>query len=167
MSEQVLFYSLSPAATWQGSIGRGHIVVNVLHPRSEEVEIAKPTERFRKVSDVRYERGFSNLEPTLADDLKIIARRPSDSYYTGNAGGGEENPGSRDYVIEGDHYFLQHADYSATASSTLAASMKGSYAVENLKSADTDLPWCEGAEGDGIGESITLTVKRPLPLMRS
>ena len=25
-------------------------------------------------------------------------------------------------------------------------------------------PWCEGVEGDGVGESITLDVKRPLPL---
>ena len=25
-------------------------------------------------------------------------------------------------------------------------------------------PWCEGANGDGVGESITLGAKRPLPL---
>ena len=64
-------------------------------------------------------------------------------------------------------YFLDHTDYDATASSTLAAQGKHNYDVVNIKDDPTrevQSPWVEGVEGDGIGESITLNVKRPLPL---
>jgi hypothetical protein len=50
-SDQVLAYSLSPAATWKGAIGRGKVVVNVLHPVPEEVAIEKPKDRFQKISE--------------------------------------------------------------------------------------------------------------------
>jgi hypothetical protein len=55
----------------------------------------------------------------------------------------------------------------ATASSTLAAQGKHNYDVVNIKDDPTreiQSPWAEGVDGDGIGESITLNVKRPLPL---
>ncbi len=44
---------------------------------------------------------------------------------------------------------------------------KHNYDVVNIKDDPTrevQSPWVEGVEGDGIGESITLNVKRPLPL---
>ena len=44
---------------------------------------------------------------------------------------------------------------------------KHNYDVVNIKGDPTReilSPWAEGVEGDGIGESITLNVKRPLPL---
>ena len=50
------------------------------------------------------------------------------------------------------------------ASSTLPPSGNHKYDVGNLKSNEGDLAWSEGVEGDGVGESITLTVTRPLPL---
>ena len=163
-SDKVLAYSLSPAATWKGVIGRGKIAVNVLHPLPEEVRIDKPADRFRKVSDTRYEWEFTDLEPTLDDDLKIVAHRAYHSFYAGGASAEEGAPSPRDYLVEGDRYFLEHADYEPVASSTLKASSKGSYDVKNIKSIDAQLPWSEGVDGDGIGESITLNVTRPLPL---
>ena len=39
-----------------------------------------------------------------------------------------------------------------------------SYAVDNIKARYSDKTWVEGVDGDGIGESITLKVHRPLPL---
>src|SRR4051812_29638702 len=36
--------------------------------------------------------------------------------------------------------------------------------VNNIKGLDSNGTWAEGAEGDGLGESITLTVHHPLPL---
>ena len=71
------------------------------------------------------------------------------------------------YVLRDHQYFLDHTDYDATASSTLAAQGKHNYDVVNIKGDPTrevPSPWVEGVEGDGIGESITLNVKRPLPL---
>lgn len=163
-SDAIMFYSLSPAATWKGAIGKGKIAINVLHPRPEEVAVEKPNERFKKLSETRYEWSFQNLKPTLADDLKIVAHRAWDSYYTGYHESEEERQIPRDYVIQGERYYLLHGDFEATASSTLAASGKKTYEAKNIRSMEGDLAWVEGVEGDGIGESLSLNVNRPLPL---
>jgi len=71
------------------------------------------------------------------------------------------------YVIREHQYFLDHTDYDATASSTLAPQGKRNYDAINIKAdpqRELQTPWCEGAKDDGIGQSITLNVKRPLPL---
>jgi Domain of unknown function (DUF4424) len=158
-------YSLSPAATWKGPIGKGKIELNILHAEPEDVLIQKPKERFKKISDTHYEWEFENLKPTLADDIRIIAHSKYDSYTTGFS---EEDATKRtSYVLKEHQYFLDHTDYDATASSTLAAQGKHNYDVVNIKDDPTrevQSPWVEGVEGDGIGESITLNVKRPLPL---
>ena len=158
-------YSLSPAATWKGPIGKGKIEINILHPEPEDVSIQKPKDRFKKISDTRYEWDFENLKPTMADDIRIVAHSKYDSYTTGFS---EEDATKRvSYVLKEHQYFLDHTDYDATASSTLAAQGKHNYDVVNIKDDPTrevQSPWVEGVEGDGIGESITLNVKRPLPL---
>jgi hypothetical protein len=158
-------YSLSPAATWKGPIGKGKIEINILHPEPEDVSIQKPKDRFKKISDTRYEWDFENLKPTMADDIRIVAHSKYDSYTTGFS---EEDATKRvSYVLKEHQYFLDHTDYDATASSTLAAQGKHNYDVVNIKgdpTRETLSPWAEGVEGDGIGESITLNVKRPLPL---
>jgi hypothetical protein len=158
-------YSLSPAATWKGPIGKGKIEINILHPEPEDVSIQKPKDRFKKISDTRYEWDFENLKPTMADDIRIVAHSKYDSYTTGFS---EEDATKRtSYVLKEHQYFLDHTDYDATASSTLAAQGKHNYDVVNIKgdpTRETFSPWAEGVEGDGIGENITLNVKRPLPL---
>jgi len=165
ISNATFAYSLSPAATWKGPIGKGKIEINILHPEPEDVSIEKPKERFKKLSDTRYEWDFENLKPTMADDIRIVAHSKYDSYPTGY---GEEDLSRRaSYVLRDHQYFLDHTDYDATASSTLAAQGKHNYDVVNIKgdpTRDVPSPWAEGVEGDGIGESITLNVKRPLPL---
>ncbi len=165
ISDATLAYSLSPAATWKGPIGKGKIEINILHAEPEDVSIEKPKERFRKVSDTHYEWEFENLKPTLADDIRIIAHSKYDKYPTGYS---EEDLSHRaSYALREHQYFLDHTDYDATASSTLAAQGKHNYDVVNIKGDPTrevQSPWAEGVEGDGIGESITLNVKRPLPL---
>ena len=164
-SDATFAYSLSPAATWKGTIGKGKIEINILHPEPEDVSIEKPKERFKKISDTHYEWDFENLKPTLADDIRIVAHSKYDSYPTGYS---EEELDSRaSYVIRGNQYFLDHRNYDAAASSTLAPQGKHHYEVENIKAdpqREVLSPWCEGANGDGVGESITLDVKRPLPL---
>jgi len=163
MSNATFAYSLSPAATWKGPIGKGKIEINVLHPEPEDVSIEKPKKRFRKVSDTHYEWAFENLKPKLGDDIRIIAHSKYDSYTTRYSQDDGERRDS--YILRGHKYFLDHFDYDATASSTLPPKGEDHYEIENIKgSADKGLPWAEGTDGDGIGENITLNVKRPLPL---
>ncbi len=163
-SDHLLVYSLSPATTWKGKITKGKVTVNVLLPMPEEVQIVTPKNRFLKVSDSRYEWSFSELEPTLDDDLKIIAHPVQDTYPANSVSAeGEEQP-IREYAIEGSHYFLVHSDFDAVASSTLPVSGGKNYEVKNVKDYEPDTAWAEGAKDDGVDESITLEVKRPLPL---
>jgi hypothetical protein len=165
VSDATFAYSLSPAATWKGPIGKGKIEINILHPEPEDVSIEKPKERFKKISDRQYEWEFENLKPTLADDIRIIAHSKYDSHATGYSE--EDFRRHASYVIRDHQYFLDHTDYDATASSTLAPQGKRNYDVVNIKAdpqRELQTPWAEGAKDDGIGESITLDVKRPLPL---
>src|SRR5262249_48861274 len=162
-SDATFAYSLSPAATWKGPIGKGKIEINVLHPEPEDVSIAKPKDRFKKISDTRYEWEFENLKPTLADDIQIVAHSKYDSYPTGYSE--EDRERNASYIIRNNQYFVDYTDYDAVASSTLAPQGKNHYEVENIKGrSETGSPWAEGAKDDGIGESITLNVKRPMPL---
>jgi hypothetical protein len=165
ISDATFAYSLSPAATWKGPIGKGKIEINILHPEPEDVSIEKPKERFRKINDTHYEWTFENLKPTLADDIRIVAHSKYDSYPTGYSEEDRRHRGS--YILRDHQYFLDHTDYDPTASSTLAAQGKHNYDVVNIMGDPTrevQSPWAEGAEGDGIGESVTLNVRRPLPL---
>jgi hypothetical protein len=189
-SEEMYFrYSLSPAATWKGPIGKGKITVNYLKPRPEEISIRKPKDRFKKVSDTRHEWEFQNLKPTLADDMRIVVHPANDTYPAGGefAVNYEDRKFRAEYVIEPNRYFIQHSDYDAVASSTRKpdpapsptpqsspadenavpdpdSERERNYDVNNIKGLHWGTTWAEGVEGDGVGESITLTVHRPLPL---
>jgi hypothetical protein len=165
ISDATFAYSLSPAATWKGPIGKGKIEINILHPEPEDVSIEKPKEQFRKISETHYEWTFENLKPSLADDIRIVAHSKYDSYPTGYSE--EDMQRHATYLIREHQYFLDHTDYDATASSTLAPQGKRNYDATNIKAdpqRELQTPWCEGAKDDGIGESVTLDVKRPLPL---
>ncbi len=156
-------YSLSPAATWKGPIGKGKVTVNYLHSRPEEISITKPKDRFKKITDTQFEWDFQNLKPTLADDMKIVVH-PAYDTYPARAYTGDEQKFRAEYVIEGNRYFLQHSDYDATASSTLKPDGEHQYGVDNIKGLESEKTWAEGVEGDGVGESITLNLHRSLPL---
>jgi hypothetical protein len=191
--EMYLRYSLSPAATWKGPIGKGKITINCLHPRPEEIAITKPKDRFKKVSDTQFAWEFQNLKPTLADDMKIIVHPPRDTYPArGEYETSYDDQKYRsEYVVERNRYFVQHSDYDAAASSTrnpdpaptpspsptataspsespsdssATEEADRSYDVNHIKAFSWGKPWAEGVEGDGLGESITLTVHHPLPL---
>jgi len=158
-------YSLSPAATWKGPIGKGKVTVNYLHARPEEISIAKPKDRFKKINSTQFAWEFQNLKPTLADDMKIVVHPAYDTYPATRYTGSDEGPKFRaDYIIENNRYFIQHSDYEAVASSTLPPKGEEKYDVVNLKGLETNHTWAEGAEGDGVGESISLKVNRSLPL---
>ena len=176
-------YSLSPAATWKGPIGKGKITLNYLHPRPEEISIAKPKDRFKKVTDTQFTWEFQNLKPTIADDMKIIAHPAYDTYpahgeFQVNY---EDQKFRAEYVIEKNRFFIEHSDYDAVASSTRkpqpaptpgpnkkpddASEPEGdrTFEVDHIKGMGGGV-WAEGVDGDGIGENITLTVHKPKPL---
>ena len=178
-----LRYSLSPAATWKGAIGKGKITLNIVHPRPEETTITKPTNRFKKISDTQFTWEFQNLKPTMADDIKIVVHPGYDTYpahgeYQVNY---EDQKFRAEYIIEKSRYFVQHSDYEAVASSTkksepaptpdpnkkeeegLEPEGERTFEVDKIKGMRQG-PWAEGVEGDGIGENITLTVNKPKPL---
>jgi hypothetical protein len=181
-SDELYFrYSLSPAATWKGPIGKGKITVNILHPRPEETVIAKPKDRFKKASDTQFTWEFQNLKPTLADDIKIVVHPAYDTYpahgeFQVNY---EDQKFRAEYVIEKNRYFIQDSDYDAVASSTRkpepapdpnkkdenASEPEGerTFEADNVKGMK-DGAWAEGVDGDGIGESLILTVHKPKPL---
>jgi hypothetical protein len=179
-------YSLSPAATWKGPIGKGKIILNYLHPCPEETSIAKPKDRFKKVSDTQFAWEFQNLKPTLDDDIKIVVHPAYDTYpvHGDYQVENDDQTYRADYIIEKNRYFIQHRDYEAVASSTLKPQTVPTPSPEPSASESTSAPetpteknyevanikgmgegtWAEGVEGDGIGESVTLTVKKPKPL---
>ncbi len=165
ISNATFSYSLSPAATWKGPIGKGVIDVTVSHPEPEDVSVIKPADRFQKINDTHYQWTFENLKPSLADDIRIVAHSKYDRYPTGYSE--EALQSHKSYVLREHQYFLDHTDYDAAASSTLAPQEKHNYDVINIKGDPTReiaSPWAEGVAGDGIGESITLNVTRPMPL---
>lgn len=165
VSDATFSYSLSPAATWKGPIGKGEIDITISHSEPEDVSIEKPADRFKKLSDTHYQWVFEKLKPSLADDLRIIAHSKYDDYPTGYSE--EDFAAHNSYVIRGNQYFLDHTDYDAVASSTLPPQGKHNYDVINIKGdprREVASPWAEGVESDGVGENIALTVKRPLPL---
>jgi hypothetical protein len=55
---------------------------------------------------------------------------------------------------------------SATATSTLEPQGGITYGVRNLLDNDQTTAWCEGADGNGIGESITFPFSAPILLSR-
>lgn len=165
LSDATFAYSLSPAATWKGPIGKGQIDVTISHPEPEDVSIEKPANRFKKLNDTHYQWIFEKLKPSLADDLRIVAHSKYDEYPTGYSE--EDFAAHNSYVMRGNQYFLDNTDYDVVASSTLPPQGKHNYDVINIKDdprREIASPWAEGVEGDGVGENVTLTVKRQLPL---
>ena len=121
------------------------------------------------MSPTQWQWSFRGLRPTQADDLRIVTR-PAALIYGRTLPLGAEMAeklvNMAAYVVVGSRAWVEHANYDAVASSTLAPGKGGqTYGVENLRRRMVDTgTWAEGAEGDGVGESITLTVEQPLPL---
>lgn len=165
VGDALFAYSLSPAATWKGPIGKGKVVINIVHPEPWDVSILKPKQRFTKINETRYEWDFENLKPSFDDDIKIAAHRGFESFPVNYAVGMQQSKIQGQYVVYDDRYYLVHRDYDAVASSTLKPDAGHNYDVRNIRGDDpTSETWAEGVPGDGIGESITMKVKRPLPL---
>jgi hypothetical protein len=68
--------------------------------------------------------------------------------------------------FEAQRWEFHRTDYQPIASSALPAAGDLTYSASNVLDYDGNTAWVEGAKGDGIGESLTLTLPKPAPLSR-
>ena len=95
----------------------------------ETVEFAKPhTGKTFKVRFAKVHSGSAYAERTAVSEIKVYDSTP-DTFHVADV----------------------------KASSTLPEDNDGSYHASNLQDNLKDTPWCEGADGGGVGESLTYT----------
>ncbi len=164
-------YLFSAAALWAGPIKTGEVTVRATGVDPEVVTLSHP-KRFKREGS-QWTWNFTDFEPTMQDDLEIVAGEHEFTQFRQ-----EEGKPIGTYVMRGrspDHKELQKSgkwffigkQYTAAASSSLKASGGNTYGPENLNDEDDwGNAWVEGAEGDGIGESLTLTMKNPQKVTR-
>jgi len=145
-------YRLSSAACWAGTIGTGKIVLRPKGIDPAELKVLKPVNRFKKSGD-EWVWEFTDLEPTLADDLQVEARPEEQSFNSG------------EYTERGGKWSVMHANYTITASSTLPPSKDHDYRPQNVKEPWGQKAWSEGAPGSGAGEWLELKPEVPKPLL--
>ncbi len=183
----VFIYLFSTAAIWKGPIREGEVTIRPVSVDPDLVLFNRPG-RFSRAGNTWTWR-FTDLEPGFADDLRLVIRpgytamtRPEDPEY--------RNDDSRpqvDFVESEGRWSVHHTQYRARASSSLpsrkmrkddadrksesddeeeakASTITRTYGPENLADGDPRTAWVEGVEGDGLGESLTLTLTRPRPL---
>ena len=159
----VFRYRLSTGGVWAGPIVKGRVQVKFSDAMSRWTEIKKPAGPFKRDGDDAdaWVWNFENLEPTLADDIEIVT----------GPDGAEYQRGSGHFVREGDRWHLSHQNFTAVASSTLKPQSDFNYVATNVLGYDWIRDdrnhyhaWSEGVPGDGIGETLTLTVEKPLTL---
>ena len=181
LSPLTLTYVFSSAAAWSGPIGKGIVSIRAVSVDPDAVQLSHP-KRFQREGNIwRWE--FSQLEPTLEDDL-VVSTRPgcfgqlfstvdpetgSREWHLAEYRGWGAKTHSDDGKLGGT-WELHRFDYTAAATSTLPPNGTLSYGAQNLSAyqrADAEgTAWVEGAKGDGIGESVTLTLKEPAKLSR-
>ena len=165
-----LTYQLSTAAGWKGPIGKGRVVIAADTVNADGVKI-RPEGRFKRAGRA-FVWEFSDLKPTLADDLTVQVREGYDRYPASYAVARDRPEGihtktDTDYVGEyevhpGGAAYWVHQLYHATATSTLDAKLYGPENVSDFS--DSNKTWAEGVPGDGVGEGLDLTLDHPTRL---
>lgn len=181
LGPMTLTYLFSSAAAWAGPIKQGTVTVRSVTADTSKLQFSHP-KRFVKEGGVwRWQ--FTDFEPTLEDDL-VITLRPGgfgqdvlvnndktgeiDFTRTSYMGWGAKMSFEEDAKM-GGQWELHRMDYKATASSTLAPGKEFRYDAQLLAEDDPDTgssAWVEGVKGDGIGESVTLTLDKPAKVRR-
>ncbi|RBP47331.1 hypothetical protein DES53_101128 [Roseimicrobium gellanilyticum] len=181
LGPMTLTYLFSSAAAWAGPIKHGTVTVRSVTADMSKLEFSHP-KRFMKDGDVwRWQ--FTDFEPTLEDDL-VITLRPGgfgQAVITENTTTGETEWNHTSYMgwgakmsfeedsKMGGQWELRRQDFKATASSTLTPGKEFRYDAQLLAEDDPDTgssAWVEGVKGDGLGESVTLTLDKPAKVRR-
>jgi hypothetical protein len=161
-SARTFAYRLSTGAVWNGTIAKGTVTVVADGIPPDEVEIAAPRERFRREGD-KWVWSFTELEPTLADDLRIVAV-PGYQELFGYGEGLHEN-GVLRYLQRRGEWGAGHRRFHAKASSVLPRNKAHDFGPEHLADESYGAPWAEGAAGNGVGEWVELAPVKPAPLL--
>lgn len=164
-----LSYLFSSAAAWSGAIKQGSVEVRAVSANPDRVEFSHP-KRFQREGN-SWKWLFADLEPTLEDDIAIVTRH---SFYSpGNVEIGDEEKGSVWYVEwrakdakASANWELFRQDYQVSASSTKAPEGSYEYGAKLVGDRRQQSAWVEGAKGDGIGESLTVTLPKPAKVRR-
>jgi hypothetical protein len=169
-SAPMMRYLFSAAALWKGPIKSGEITVRATGLKAGDVTLSHP-KRFQKEGN-QWKWNFTDFEPTMQDDLEIVVGDASwekENWSPDDAGGTYAVRGrftKIDQLKKSGKWFFISRQYTATASSNLKPSGELTYEAANLTDPDPEKAWVEGAEGDGIGESVTLTMKKPAKASR-
>ena len=159
-----LSYQFSTAAGWKGPIGKGRVVIQADTVDADAVKI-RPEGRFQRTGRA-FVWEFTNLKPTLADDLTVQVREgyntfPATYAVTKDRPDGDKEQYLGEYEVHpsGASYWINQL-FHATATSTLDPKQ---YGPENVAEIDSDhtKTWAEGVPGDGIGEGLDLTLDKP------
>ncbi|MCX6850470.1 MAG: hypothetical protein NTY98_16240 [Verrucomicrobia bacterium] len=155
-----LTYAFSAAALWAGPIKQGTVIVNATSVDPAKVRFNHPKRFVGEKGTWKW--SFADLEPTLEDDLVIQTHLDEHGYNGGYlAEGGEWKDGSRKNAR-----WMMKAGFTATASSFLKEADGTEHKPENVRSWLRSSAWVEGHPSDGVGEFITLTLKKPAKVGR-
>ena len=169
-----LTYLFSAAGLWAGAIKQGVVIINPVTVDAQNVALNHP-KRFAR-SDGVWRWSFTDLEPSLEDDLVISMGghmfAQSESVGTGN----DEERSQVTYVakdgewkgdrIIGASWEMRSQQFTAIASSWLKEGDSNEHPPAAVKDSDRSTAWVEGAEGDGIGEHLTLALDKPSKVRR-
>ncbi|MEZ0275680.1 MAG: hypothetical protein ACAH88_12310 [Roseimicrobium sp.] len=160
-------YIFSSAAAWQGPISKGTVIVRALSVNPDELQLSHP-KRFKREGST-WTWLFTDFEPTLEDDM-VISVRPAKSIPEAvihDFKTGELDSDRISYInwhTKGNDegkWELHRSDFAAKASSALPSEGSQNYDAEMIADHNRMTAWVEGVPGDGIGESITLTLPKP------
>ena len=162
-SAPTLTYAFSAAALWAGPIKQGTVIINATAVDPAGVRLNHP-KRYA-LEKGRWTWSFTDFEPTLEDDL-VVRTRP-DRHSFGRESG--------HYVAEGGEWeegglkgaqWMACQSFTATASSTLTEPDGTEHAAKNVSDWTRGSAWVEGRQDSGIGESLTLTLAKPVKVSR-
>jgi len=165
-----LTYLFSSAAAWAGPIRQGTVIVRAISVPKKQVSF-NHSERFQPTKE-GWLWNFTDFEPTIEDDLVIKTSARYEEFFVYDEGQDVETQlrgfyrgENAEFDVKTNQYsgrwFFIRSDYQVTASSHLAAQGDHEYGPANVKRFDRETAWVEGVPGDGVGESLTLTLEKP------
>ena len=144
-------YLLSTASAWKGPIKKGKVTLTAVTIGPDSFAI-KPAGRFHKAPE-GWVWEFTDLQPTLDDNIEICMNDKFSTIFNYAADNEEDRSW---YTFQEEKYYFDFHGYTPTASSE-----KSGYPVTNINDMKGDTAWVAGKNG-GIGESLTLTLKKPV-----
>jgi hypothetical protein len=172
-SAPAISYLFSAAGLWKGSIKSGEVTVRATGINPDEIRLSHP-QRFKQ-EGAKWTWNFTDFEPGLQDDLEIVAgeaeysnwAKDEDGNYIGIYAARGQSMDTGELRKSGKWTFRSRQFTVAASSRMRPEKVRGQYITEDAWEAmQRSLPWVEGAKDDGIGESVTLTMKQPVKATR-